>query len=76
MCRRPDANLDCNSAEYNPIRRIPVVVTGDQGCVYIDVVPSFAEADVVLGGQQIVVGSARGSNRRDTSAIVGYSISI
>ena len=54
-----DANLDCNSAEYNPICRIPVVVTGNQGCVYIDVVPSFAEADVVLGGLQIVVGGAR-----------------
>jgi Transcriptional activator of glycolytic enzymes len=52
-----DVNLDCNSTEYNPIRRVPVVVTGDQGCVYIDIVPSFEEADV--GGGQIVVGGAR-----------------
>jgi hypothetical protein len=52
-----DASIDCNSAEYNPIRRIPVVVTGDQGCVYIDVVPSFNDADVV--GGPIVVGGAR-----------------
>jgi len=52
-----DASIDCNSAEYNPIHRIPVVVTGDQGCVYIDIVPSFDEADVV--GGPIVVGGAR-----------------
>ncbi len=52
-----DVNLDCNSNEYNPICRIPVVVTGDQDCVYIDVVASFDEADV--GGGQIVVGGAR-----------------
>jgi hypothetical protein len=35
---------------YNPICRIPVVVTGDQGCVYIDVIPSLDNGDDDLGG--------------------------
>jgi hypothetical protein len=35
---------------YNPIRCIPVVVTGDQGCVYIDVIPSLDNGDDDLGG--------------------------
>ena len=58
-----NVNVDLNGAinvhinTNRPIRRIPVVVTGDQGCVYIDVVPSFDETDV--GGGQIVVGGAR-----------------
>jgi hypothetical protein len=36
--------VDCNAPSYNPIRRVPVVVTGEQGCVHIDVVPSLDEA--------------------------------
>jgi hypothetical protein len=36
--------VDCDAPSYNPIRRVPVVVTGDQGCVHIDVVPSLDEA--------------------------------
>jgi hypothetical protein len=47
---------DTNVGDCRIIRlatRVPVVVTGDQGCVYIDVVPSFDEAD---GGGEISVG--------------------
>ena len=36
--------VNCNAPDYNPIWRAPVVVTGDQGCVHIDVVPSLDEA--------------------------------
>jgi hypothetical protein len=61
-----DVNVDCNSTEYNLICRIPVVVTGHQGCVYIDVVPSFDAADV--GGGQIVVGGARATTGRGIQA--------
>ena len=35
--------VDCDDAHYNPITRVPVVVTGDQGRVYIDVVPALVE---------------------------------
>jgi hypothetical protein len=41
--------VDCNAPDYNPIRRVPVVVTGDQGCVYIDVVPVFDEQQAAVG---------------------------
>jgi hypothetical protein len=27
--------VDCNAPDYNLIRQVPVVVTGDQGCVYM-----------------------------------------
>ena len=34
--------VDCNNARYNPINRVPVVVTGNHGCcVYIDIVPTL-----------------------------------
>jgi hypothetical protein len=54
-----------NLPEFNPIRRVPVVVTGDQGCVYIDVVPSFDEADgaggeILTGGRATTVSSTGG----------------
>ena len=26
--------VDCSAPNYNPIRRVPVIVTGDQGCVW------------------------------------------
>ena len=35
--------VDCEDARYNPIKRVPVVVTGDHGCVYIDIVPTLDE---------------------------------
>ena len=41
--------VDCNAPDYNPIQRVPVVVTGDQGCVYIDVVPVFDEQQGAVG---------------------------
>jgi hypothetical protein len=41
--------VDCNAPDYNPIRRVPVVVTGDQGCVYIDVVPVFDKQQAAVG---------------------------
>jgi hypothetical protein len=39
-----DTYVDCNLASYSPISLVAVVVTGDQGGVYIDVVPLFNEA--------------------------------
>jgi hypothetical protein len=45
--------------------------TGDQGCVYIDVVPSFDEADGA-GGEILTGGRATQFNRRNT--IVGDSV--
>jgi hypothetical protein len=36
--------VDCDAPSYNPIRCVPVVMTGDQGSVHIDVVPSLDEA--------------------------------
>ena len=41
--------VDCDDAVYNPIKRVPVVVTGDQGCVHIDVVPALDEFDGDVG---------------------------
>ena len=35
--------VDCEDSRYNPIKRVPVVVTGDHGCVYIDIVPTLDE---------------------------------
>jgi hypothetical protein len=29
-----DPGIDCNSPFYNPIKRVPVVITGDEGCEY------------------------------------------
>ena len=55
--------VNCNAPDYNPIRRVPVVVTGDQGCVYIDVVPVFDEhqatSNVEGGGAGILSGGGR-----------------
>ena len=36
---------------YNPICRCPVVVTGDQGCVYIDVIPCLEDGIDAVGGR-------------------------
>jgi hypothetical protein len=36
-----DSGVDCDDERYNPVRRVPVVVTGDQGLVYIDVIQSL-----------------------------------
>ena len=55
-----DSAVDCNLSEYNPIRRVPVVVTGDQGCVYIDVVPSFDDSDGGMSGGRAATGSTGG----------------
>ncbi len=53
--------VDCNAPDYNPIRRVLVDVTGNQGCVYIDVVPVFdgeqaAVGTVEHGGAEILGG--------------------
>ena len=54
-----DSGVDCDDERYNPVRRVPVVVTGDQGLVYIDVIQSFDDgnevpiADEVGGGTGI-----------------------
>ncbi len=54
--------VDCNAIDYNPIQRVPVVVTGDQGCVCIDVVPLFEEGAAAgeRQGAGIVVGGGAG----------------
>ena len=70
-----DTIVDCNSAEYNPICRVPVIVTGDQGCVYIDVIPSFNEADAG-GGGPIVVGGATGGIQAQLLALQSQSSQI
>ncbi len=41
--------VDCNAPDCNPIRLVPVVVTGDQGCVYINVVPVFDKHQAAVG---------------------------
>ena len=55
-----DLGVDCDDEQYNPVRRVPVVVTGDQGLLYIDVIKSFdgngnevPMADAVGGGTGI-----------------------
>ena len=35
--------VDCDNALYNPINRVPVVATGDQGCVHINIIPTLDE---------------------------------
>ena len=54
--------VDCNAKDYYPIQRVPVVVTGDQGCVYIDVVPLFVEGAIAgeRQGAGIVAGGGAG----------------
>jgi hypothetical protein len=54
--------VDCNAIDYNPIQRVPVVVTGDQGCAYIDVVPLFEEGAAAgeRQGAGIVAGGGAG----------------
>ncbi len=49
--------VDCDAPSYNPIRRVPVVVTGDQGCVHIDVVPSLDETGGDEEGAAIFCGA-------------------
>jgi hypothetical protein len=52
--------IDCNSPFYNPIQRVPVVITGDEGCVNIDIIPSLDENGNVVDGMGGVVGIANG----------------
>ncbi len=55
--------IECDAPGYNPIRRVPVVVTGDQGCVHIDVVPSLDEAGgVEEGGVPFGIGGGAGGH--------------
>ena len=44
--------VDCDApVGYNPIKKVPVVVTGDQqGCVNIDIVPTLDETGNVIEG--------------------------
>jgi hypothetical protein len=50
--------VDCNAPDYNPIRRLPVVVTGDQGCVYVNVVPVFDKHQAAVGNVELGAGAA------------------
>ncbi len=61
--------VDYNASDYNPIRRVPVVVTGDQGCVYIDVVPVFDKHQAAVGTvEQSGVGILGGGGGAGISA--------
>jgi len=43
--------VDVNDEHFNPIRRVPVIVSGDQGSVFIDVIEEFGGInDAVAGG--------------------------
>jgi hypothetical protein len=58
--------VDCDVLSYYPIRRVPVVVTGDQGCVHIDVVPSLNEA----GGDEEGAAIFRGAGGHAAMATI------
>ena len=67
-----DAEVDCNDPGYNPIRRVPVVVTGREGCVYIDVIPAFdgdGDAAGGGGGGQEMRGAAAGGLQAQLLAV-------
>ncbi len=50
--------VDCNAPDYNLIRQVPVVVTGDQGCVYMVFDKQQAAVGTVEhGGAGILGGS-------------------
>ncbi len=55
-----DPGINCNSPFYNSIQRVPVVITGDEGCVNIDIIPSLDENGNVVDGMGGVVGIANG----------------
>jgi hypothetical protein len=43
--------VDCDDPRFNPIKKVPVVVTGDQGCVFIDIVPTLVEEAASEGAE-------------------------
>ena len=46
-----DPGIECNSPLYNPIKKkVPVVITGDEGCVNINIIPSLDENGNVMEG--------------------------
>jgi hypothetical protein len=61
-----DLGVDCNDERYNPVRRVPVVVTGDQGLVYIDVIQSLDS-----GGNEVSMADAFGG---DTATVGGGGV--
>jgi hypothetical protein len=58
--------VDTNLPNFNPICRVPIVVTGDQGCVYIDVIPSCLND---VGEEQATVGGSTGGIQSQLLAI-------
>ena len=52
--------VDVSVENFNPIRRVPVIVSGDQGSVFIDVIQVGEEAG---GGGEGVAGGAGGGGR-------------
>jgi Transcriptional activator of glycolytic enzymes len=62
-----DPGIECNSPLYNPIKKVPVVITGDEGCVNIDVIPSLDENGNVLmdgmGGGVVGIGNGGAGGR-------------
>ena len=45
-----DPGIEGNSPLYNPIKKVLVVITGDEGCVNIDIIPSLDENGNVMEG--------------------------
>jgi hypothetical protein len=52
--------VDCNDARYNPIKRVPVVVTGNHGCFYNDIVPTLDENGIVKDENGGILGIGAG----------------
>jgi hypothetical protein len=49
------SGIDVNAENFNPIRRVPVVISGDEGSVFIDAI--FEEEQ---GGANLRAGAAAG----------------
>jgi hypothetical protein len=63
--------VDVTASDYNPIWKVPVVVTGDQqGWVKIDVVPSFEE---IRGEGDGIIGAIRGRHGIMACTVGGIS---
>jgi hypothetical protein len=68
-----EERVDVTAPDYNPSQKVPVVVTGDQGCVYIDLVPSL---DEVGGEGDVIVGAGRGCCGLMASTAGGFSVQL
>ena len=58
--------MDVSVENFNPIRRVPVIVSGDQGSVFIDVIQIGEEAGG--GGEGVAGGGGGGRPTGGTNA--------